>query len=134
MHNDPILTFLKRPLKPVMLGLTIIMSIIAQANWRGIDRGVTPPLSYLVAILASTAVVTMIVGWAAGKPRLLEFGLLATIAAYTTRAAFIWMVNPWDQAGFFGIAVVVMAGGTYILERGDRIGAEHLHARAKGGK
>jgi uncharacterized membrane protein len=71
---------------------------------------------------ASLAVVTFCIGWWGRKQKFIEFGLLLVILAYTARAAFIAMVNPWDQAIFFSLAVVVGAGTAYYMEVVDRHG------------
>jgi hypothetical protein len=109
-----------RPFKPVAFGLTLAMLIIAQSNLRGLDRGTIPPLSYMVAAIAGAAIGFMVAGWVTGRQRLEEAGLLLVVAAYATRAAFIQINNPWDQAVFFSLSTVIIAGGAYMLEADSR--------------
>lgn len=116
-HGDvPGVTVFGRPLKPVALGLTLTMVIVAQANFRSEDRGTEYPLSFVLAILAVAAAVTLAVGWLGGRQKVAEIGLLLVVGVYAARAAFIQMVSPFDQAVFFSLATVVIAGGAYILE------------------
>lgn len=109
-----------RPLKPVALGLTLTMVIVAQANLRAADRGTTPPLSYVVAAVAGAAVIALIWGWVGRSQRLAEIGLLLVVAAYATRAAFVYLSSGPDQAVFFSLASVIIAGGSYLLEATSR--------------
>jgi hypothetical protein len=109
-----------RRLQPLALGLTLTMIIIAQANVRGIDRGTEPPISYVVAIIAITSALLMIVGWISRRQRMIEWALLGVVFTYTARAVFIMFYSPWDQAVFFSIATVLMAGGAYYLEADER--------------
>ena len=110
-----------RPLKPVALGLTLTMVIVTQANLRGIDRGTVPPLSYLVAVLSATAVVTLLWGWIGRNQKAAEIGLLLVIGTYITRAAFIALESGLaEQAVWFSLATVVIAAGSYALEVDDR--------------
>lgn len=113
-----------RPLKPVALGLTLTMAIVAQANFRGIDRGTTPPLSYVVAAIAVVAFVALLWGWVGRNQRAAEIGLLLVVAAYSTRAAFVYLSSGFDQAVFFSLASVIIAGGSYLLEASSRRGEE----------
>lgn len=114
------LRFLGRPFKPVAFGLILTMIVVAQANFRGLDRGTLPPLSYVVAFLAGSAVAAMLIGVIAESNRALRIGFLLVVAAYTMRAAFIQMSNPGDAAVFFSLASVIIAGGAYMYEALDR--------------
>jgi len=109
-----------RPLKPVALGLTLTMAIVARANWLGLDRGTQPPLSYVLGVLAAIAAATLVTGWAGRMQRVAEAGLLLVVLTYATRAAFVTLSNPGDQAAYFSLATVIIAGGSYILETTDR--------------
>jgi hypothetical protein len=116
-HGDvPGVTLFGRPLKPVALGLTLTMVIVAQSNLRGADRGTEYPLSIILGVLAIAAAVTLAVGWIGKRQRIAEVGLLLVVGVYAARAAFIQMVSPFDQAVWFSLSTVVIAGGAYILE------------------
>jgi hypothetical protein len=108
--------FAGRTIKPVALGLTLTMTVVAQSNLRNMDRGTQPPLSYVVAFLAGASVAMLIWGWVSRSQRAAEFGLLLVVAAYATRAAFIQLTNPFDQAVFFSLATVIVAAGSWWLE------------------
>jgi hypothetical protein len=111
-----------RPVKPVAAGLTLNMLIVAQSNFRGMDRGTLPPLSWILGTAAVVAVACLIIGWVSNSQHLAEVGLLLTVGVYVARATFIMLENPWDQAIFFSLAVIVIAGGSYFLEANDRRG------------
>ena len=114
-------TVFGRPFEPFLLGLVLTMVIVALANWRANDRGTQYPLSIVVALAATTAVVMLVIGWCCNKRRLVEYGLLAVVLAYSTRAWFILISNDGvDQAVWFSLATVIMAGGAYFLEANDR--------------
>jgi hypothetical protein len=112
----PGLTVFGRPLKPVAFGLTLAMVIVAQSNFRGADRGTEYPLSVFLGFAAVAAIVTLIVGWVCSRQRVAEAGLLLVVGVYVTRAAFIQMYNPWDQAVFFSLSTAIIAAGSYMLE------------------
>jgi xanthine/uracil permease len=114
-------TVLGRPFEPLLLGLTLTMVIVALANWQASDRGTQYPLSVIVAIAASVAAVMLVIGWCCKTRRLVEYGLLAVVLAYSTRAWFILISNDGiDNAVWFSLATVIMAGGAYFLEANDR--------------
>lgn len=118
----PGLTIWGRPLKPVALGLTLTMVIVAQSNLRGADRGTEYPLSAILGVLAVAAAVTLAIGWIGKMQRIAELGLLLVVGVYAARAAFIQMVSPFDQAVWFSLSTVVIAGGAYILEASSNDG------------
>lgn len=117
---NPAPRFLGRSIKPFLLMMTLTMVIVAQANFRGIDRGTEFPLSAIVGSIAALAAIALIAGWAGNLPRILEYGLLGVVLAYSIRAWFVMMSNPWDQAVFFSLAAVVGAGGAYFMEVAER--------------
>lgn len=112
--------FAGRAIKPFLLMLTMTMVIVAQSNFRGMDRGTEFPLSVLVGIVAAGSAVALLVGWAGRFPRIMEYGLLGVVTAYGIRAAFIMLASPWDQAVFFSLAACIGAGGAYFLEVSER--------------
>lgn len=113
-------TIFGRTIKPFMLLLTLTMIIVAQSNLRGIDRGVQPPLSIFLGVIAVIAVVCLLLGWIARLRRVMEYGLLAVVLVYLTRTVFIQLSSAWDQAVFFSLAVVVSAGSAYFMEVAER--------------
>jgi hypothetical protein len=116
------ITIAGRPMKPVAMGITLTMVVVASSNWRGFDRGTEPPLSYVVAALATTAIIALLWGWFGRNQRAAEIGLLLVVAAYSTRAAFVYLSSGLDQAVYFSLASVIIAGGSYLLEASSRRG------------
>lgn len=110
---------LGRPIKPVALGLALNVLVIAQANIRNDDRGIGQGLAYLLALAAGAAFVLLCAGWFMKRQRLAEYGLLLTAGVYMTRAIFVALENPWDQAIFFSVGAAIIAGGSYLLEATD---------------
>lgn len=109
-----------RPLKPVALGLTLAMVVIAQSNARTSDRGVQLPLSLILALAAAIAAGTLLAGWIGRWQKVAEIGLLLAFGTYMTRAAFIFLESGWDQAVFFSVSTAIIAGGSYLLEHEDQ--------------
>ena len=125
-------TLFGRAIKPFMMLLTLTMIIVAQSNLRGIDRGVEPPLSVFLGVIAVCAAVCLIVGWVSQRKMVLEHGLLAVVFVCLTRAVFIQMSSVWDQAVFFSLAVVASAGSAYFMEVAERHYDRHRGVIAKG--
>jgi hypothetical protein len=111
-----------RPLKPVALGLSLAMVVIAATNLSGYDRGVTPPLTWFLAAAGTTAAVCLVAGWVCRSQRFAEVGLLLVVLTYTTRAAFVYLSTGFDQAVAFSVTSSIIAGGAYLLEAADHEG------------
>ena len=109
-----------RRIQPLIFLLAMTMIIVAQSNFRGLDRGTEPPLSYFVASAATISVIAFAIGWWNKRQQFIEFGLLLVVLAYISRAAFISLTQPWDQAIFFSLATAMGAGLAYYMERTDR--------------
>lgn len=111
-----------RPFEPLTLGLVLTMIVVALANWHQSDRGTEYPLSAVVAGAATTTAIMLAVGWTFRKRLLVEYGLLAVVLVYSTRAWFILISDEGriDNAIWFSLATCVMAGGAYFLEANDR--------------
>jgi len=121
--------FFGRRFQPFLLGMVLTMIIVAQANFRGMDRGTTYPLSIVLGITAIASAILLIVGWIGQYQRVIEFGLLGVVATYLTRAWFVFLAAGADQAIWFSLAAVMMAGGAYFLEANDR-----RYAKIKGAR
>lgn len=125
-------TLFGRAIKPFMMLLTLTMIIIAQSNLRGIDRGVEPPLSVFLGVIAVCAAICLIIGWVSQRKMVLEYGLLAVVFVYLTRAVFIQMSSVWDQAVFFSLAIVASAGAAYFMEVSERRYDRYTRSTVKG--
>ena len=125
------------PVKPILLWGAISMTVIAQANWRSVDRSVGFPLSLHVAITASVSLLLIAFALWKKSQSLLEAALLAMFATYAVRTTFIWLENGFEEeAGWFGVAGMALCALSYMLERFDYPESER-HRRivnARGGK
>ena len=107
------------PFKPVLLWGAISMAIMAQANFRNADRGLQYPLSTIVAVISLSGLVLVVASAIAKSTVLVQVALLGIFLAFTTRTVFVWMQTPFEQAGWYGIAAMALAGGAYFVERAD---------------
>lgn len=105
-----------RPIRPVAFGFLLTMLVVASANYRGMDRGTELPIALVVAALATVSAGCLLTGWWANCHRCGEIGLLLVASTYAVRGALIMLASPWDQAVFFSLASVIIAGGSYVLE------------------
>ncbi len=113
-------TFMGRPLKPVALGLTILMITLAVANWT--DNGLLGDniLSHILAAIAGLSALLLTAGWIAGKQRIAEIGLLGAAAVNIARSSFLlFTFGPGQQSVWLSLGVTVIAGGAYLLETWD---------------
>lgn len=126
-------TFLNRPIKPVALGLTVVMTTLAIANI--LDAGLLGDnaLSHTLAVFAVTSAILLTLGWITGKQRIAEIGLLTAAAVNVARSSFLlFTFGPGQQSVWLSLGVTVIAGGAYLLESWDdperrkvrRLGAE----------
>ena len=112
--------FLGRPFQPLILGLVLTMVIVAQANFRLVDRGTVFPLSVFVGVMATCSALMLGTGWVFRWRRVMEYGLLLVVAAYLTRATFIYLASSFDTAVWFSLTTAFMASGAYFLEANAR--------------
>lgn len=120
LHGGDRPTILGIPLKPIMLWGVLSMAIVAQANLRNEDRNVQYPLSTVVGVLAAISLTICLIALIQRSHRLTQVALLMIVLVYATRTAFIWLTNGiGEQAGWFGLAVVVLAGSAYLMEKVD---------------
>lgn len=116
-------SILGRPLKPVALGLALLMGILAVWNMTGGDSLGETIWSHLVIPVAAAACAMFIGAWWTGSQRVLEWALLVTVGVSVARAAFIPLALGWRGFGEIdmvqSIAVAVIAAGSYLLEADD---------------
>jgi hypothetical protein len=115
---------LGRPLRPVALGLAFLCAILAVANATGADAIGDSPWRYVLAAFAALDAVAFLAGWWTGRGMIVRVALLAAVGIHVARAALLALVlgvsclavpDLWQ-----GLAVVVIAGGSYLLEKGDQ--------------
>lgn len=112
--------FLGRPLKPLALGMAVLMLTLSVYNVLHLSAFGGLFLGDVVAVLAAVAVVTLTVGWYYGSQRMAEAGLLLAATVYVTRSAFLLFVSgPGTEGVYLGLGAAVMAGGAYLLESWD---------------
>jgi len=117
-----------RPIKPVALGLSLLMLTLAVVNIT--DTGVFEDmlLGDVVAVLAVGSFTALMVGWFARYQIAAEIGLFSASIVYLIRASFAaFTLGIQSETVYLSLGVAVVAGGSFLLERWDHI--EFLKAR-----
>lgn len=113
-----------RPTKPVALGLAMLCAILAVSNVFGADSLGDSLWSHVVIPVAGVAALLFTAAWWRIDQRFLEWALLLAFGLHVARAAFIPLATGWsgfaEQDAWQSLAVAVIAGGAYLLEKGDR--------------
>lgn len=113
-------TVLGRPVKPVALGLSILMVALVAINIADAGELRDAALGDGIAVMAGTAAVCLWVGWIARSQRMAEAGLLLSTVVYVLRSAFIAFDAGFGSIGvYLGAGAAVIAGGAYLLETWD---------------
>lgn len=116
-------SILGRPIKPVALGLTILMVTLTVSNVTGAGVLGDVALSRVLAAGAAVSAILLTAGWVTGKQGLAEAGLLATAAGNIARSSFLMMTyGPGQQSVWLSMGVTVIAAGAYLLETWDASG------------
>lgn len=116
----PKVKFLGRPVKPVGLGVSILMLTLFSFNI--FDAGVFGDmfLGDIVAVSAAVSAILLFTGWIKGSQKLAIYGFLLATITYMTRSAFIALyVSPVDLGVYAGLGAAVIAGGSFLLETWD---------------
>lgn len=118
--GDIDIPWMVRPIKPVAAGTIVLMLTLAISNMLDADRLHTIPLGYLVALIAMISATCLVMGFAFGKQRAAEAGLLLAFVTYVLRSSFLLLTEgPLEPGIYLGIGVCVISGGAYVLERWD---------------
>ena len=118
MNSPP--TIWGRPTKPVALGLAWIMGVLAVFNVAGIGILGGGLFGHAIAALSAASCVALVAGWLARSQKMAEAGLVMVGAVYVARSSFLLMQNGWGDIGvYLGLGVVLIAWGSYVLERVD---------------
>ena len=113
-------TVMGRPIKPVALGLTILMLSLLVINLTGVGELTGTLLARVIAVMAGTAAVTLVAGWVWRSQRMAQAGLLLAAIVYITRSAFIALDSGIGSIGvWLGGGAGVIAAGAYLLETWD---------------
>lgn len=117
--NLPI-TIFGRPVKPVAFGLGVYMAVFMVYNL--IDKGVFGNSEWgdVLAVIAGAALTLLTVAWVANSQRLAEWGLLLSCSVFLIRGIFLVLtLGIVSEAVYYQLANVLIAGGSYFLERAD---------------
>lgn len=109
-----------RPMKPVAMGVSVLMLTLLTANITQTGVFGSLPLGHIIIALAGVSVGLLVVGWVAKNQVMAEFGLLAATIVYVTRASFVLFAFGWQHEGIYlSAGGAIIAGGSYLLERWD---------------
>lgn len=114
------ITFFGRPVKPVALGMLMLLAIVTVGNALGLEGMVHPvrPLNIGLAVMAAAGTLLFIVAWVLNSQRLVEYGLLVAFAIHVIRGSFLAFTDGLDHVSAWqSLAVAAIAAGSYFLER-----------------
>jgi hypothetical protein len=111
---------LGRPLKPVALGMAVLMLTLTVVNLLNLgDLGATS-FGDLVSIMSGASFITLMGGWIGKSQQAAEAGLLLACITYVLRSSFLFLTNgPSSHGVYLGIGAAIIAGGAYLLEKWD---------------
>lgn len=114
------LTFFNRPIKPVALGITVLMVSITVFNLQHDGVFGSTLLATSVALLAFTSAVCLTAGWLGRLQQMAEIGLLLASITYVIRGSFLLLLlGPSEQGVWLSLGASVISGGSFLLERWD---------------
>jgi hypothetical protein len=113
------ITFLGRRIKPVALGLAIVMATLLIYNLFNIGIFKELFLGDIVSIAAAISLSTLIAGWWSGSQRLAEVGLFSAALVYICRTAFLLLTKPEAEGVALGFGIIVIAFGSWLLEKDE---------------
>jgi hypothetical protein len=116
MDIDGVL-FAGRKIKPVALGLSVILAAISVYNLLDIGLFGTLILGDVVAVASAVTVAALIAGWWFRSQRMAEAGLMLAFIVYALRTLFVLLTNPAIEGVPIGAGICIIAAGSYILER-----------------
>ena len=106
-----------RPIKPVALGMSLLMLTLVVVNLTNVGELKDTALGDAIAVMAGAAAVCLWAGWLARSQRMAEAGLLLAAVTYVTRSAFILLdLGPGNMGVWLGAGAAVIAGGAFLLE------------------
>ncbi len=114
------ITILGRPVKPVAFGLGVYMAVFMFYNL--VDKGVFGNSKWgdVLAVIAGAALALLVTAWVANSQRLAEVGLLLACSVFLIRGTFLILtIGFGSEAVYYQIANIIIAGGSYFLERAD---------------
>lgn len=121
--NLPISVF-GRPVKPVSIGLALIMITFMVAN--ALDLGAFGPSAWgdILGVVAGGAFLLLMLAFIRNSQRLAELGLLFSATVFIVRGTFLLLTFGWSEEDlYFSFALAIIAAGSYFLERTDPKGS-----------
>lgn len=116
-------TFLGRPVKPVSFGIAMlsvalfISNVVTNTGLQG--------YSVYGDVLGGVALLSfffLCLGWIRSSQYLAEIGLLFAACCYTIRGVYVALtLGISAQALWYSIAIALIAGGSFFLERSDHV-------------
>lgn len=117
--NLPV-TIWGRPVKPVALGLAIMMLIFAIFNVLNLDVFYVSIWGDVVGLTAFASFAIFTVAWIINSQRLAEYGLALAAGVFIARCIALLLINGWEAQGvYFSAGAAIIAAGSYFLERTD---------------
>jgi hypothetical protein len=118
MEIDGVL-FAGRKIKPVALGLSVILAAVCVYNLLDIGLFGALLLGDIVAVASAIAASTLWAGWWWRSQRMAEVGLLAAFIVYAMRTTFVLLTKPEIEGVPIGVGICIISAGSYILERAE---------------
>lgn len=124
--------FINRPIKPVAFGLMVFVTALGISSLTGSSLLGGARLGYLVAIVMLINSAGFFLGWVLSSQRIAEYSLLFAFWALLSNDIFIVQTYGWNflwalftlqpkaPSVWMSLGIVIIAGGSYILERADR--------------
>lgn len=111
---------LNRPVKPVALGLSILMFTLTWINIIDVGLFKDNPLGDVVAVLSFGSFIMFMIGWFGSKQWAVEWALLAASVVYAMRGSFVLFTFGFFSESFWlSVGTGVIAAGAFLLERLD---------------
>lgn len=111
---------LNRPIKPVALGLAILMFTLTWFNIFDIGLFRDDPLGDVVAVLSFGSFTMFMIGWFGSQQWAVEWALLSAAVVYAIRGSFLLFTFGISNEGFWlSLGTGVISAGAFLLERFD---------------
>jgi hypothetical protein len=123
--------FLGRPIKPVAFGLMIFVGVLGISALNGVSLLGAGTISFFMSIVMMVTSFSLFLGWYFSSQRIAELGLLATFWTLLSYDIFVlqsfgwgflramFTLQPKTPSVWMSLGIVIIAGGSYILERAD---------------
>ena len=114
------LTFFNRPIKPVALGITVLMIVLTIFNIQEDGIFGDTVLATGIALMAFTSAACLCFGWFGRGQMMAAAGLLLASITCVVRSVFaLLVIGPADQTMWLSLGAGIISGGAFLLERWD---------------